>query len=545
MKKILVSMLVLMLTAASFGGEVSRRKIDDEGDATKAYEIGATIPNLTWKHSDGGAPIDVTLDELIASQKVVMLEYSQVWCGPCNTAAPHLEALWQEYGGMGNEKLYVCAALTEINQNANDLSWDQLNGSTWRGKHSITHWLAMSELYSYASDFGVGGIPDAVLIGNGNRLMWKGHPMNVNSAIIEEVYMSYFFFVENDIENQNLDFEETVTIDLANTFNSVAGNDITISIESNSNEASLTATLSGTTLTLAAGSTVGNAEIVIKGDDGEHSATTSFTTVVSDPAAVTIFEEGFEGGSIPDTWTAIDSDGDSNNWLIGEAPGINVHSGEKCITSQSYANKGALTPDNWIITPQISITDGKGAVNYWVSAQDADWAGEHYGVYVSTTGTATADFELLFEETMVGKASGQYYERNVSLGDRTGDMYVAFRHFDCTDMFQLNIDDIKVIKTTGGGIEDNSKVVDFTLQQNYPNPFNPETSISFNLKNNATVSLTVFNTRGESVASLIKGQLSAGTHKVNFNAAHLNSGVYYYSLESATGKMTKKMLLVK
>ncbi len=74
---------------------------------------------------------------------------------------------------------------------------------------------------------------------------------------------------------------------------------------------------------------------------------------------------------------------------------------------------------------------------------------------------------------------------------------------------------------------------EFSLDQNYPNPFNPSTVISFKLAVDSKVSLTVFNILGEKVEQLLNGNLAAGTHKINFDASNLQSGVYFYKLNAA------------
>jgi len=84
-----------------------------------------------------------------------------------------------------------------------------------------------------------------------------------------------------------------------------------------------------------------------------------------------------------------------------------------------------------------------------------------------------------------------------------------------------------------------------TLAQNYPNPFNPATTIGFTLAKNAAVNLTVYNTKGEVVKSLINNSLNVGFHSVNFNAVGLNSGVYVYKLTTPDNSITKKMILLK
>ncbi len=91
----------------------------------------------------------------------------------------------------------------------------------------------------------------------------------------------------------------------------------------------------------------------------------------------------------------------------------------------------------------------------------------------------------------------------------------------------------------------NSLVTEYALYQNYPNPFNPETSIRFDLIENSLVNLTVYNVAGQEVASLLNGNLNAGSHTVNFDGANLTSGVYLYRLTAGEFTSTKKMVLMK
>jgi hypothetical protein len=83
------------------------------------------------------------------------------------------------------------------------------------------------------------------------------------------------------------------------------------------------------------------------------------------------------------------------------------------------------------------------------------------------------------------------------------------------------------------------------LDQNYPNPFNPSTKITFSLKHSANTNLKVIDMLGREVATLVNGFTAAGSHEVQFNAANLASGVYYYKLTSGSFSEVKKMMLVK
>ena len=165
-----------------------------------------------------------------------------------------------------------------------------------------------------------------------------------------------------------------------------------------------------------------------------------FVMSICAKAQVSYLNEGFEGGAIPGGWTIIDADGDGYTWQLPTSTSWGVHSGTSCMTSASYINNlGALTPDNWLITPQLAVSAGD-SISFWYKGQDADYAAENFGVYVSTTGTATSDFTSIYQ----GTADSVYQRLALSLATYAGqNIYVAIRHYNITDMFWLNIDDIQ------------------------------------------------------------------------------------------------------
>lgn len=85
----------------------------------------------------------------------------------------------------------------------------------------------------------------------------------------------------------------------------------------------------------------------------------------------------------------------------------------------------------------------------------------------------------------------------------------------------------------------------FALHGNYPNPFNPETTIEFALPEAASVNLEVFSILGERVASLEFGEMNAGVQTVNYHAADLTAGVYFYRLTAGNFSAVEKMILLK
>ncbi len=108
---------------------------------------------------------------------------------------------------------------------------------------------------------------------------------------------------------------------------------------------------------------------------------------------------------------------------------------------------------------------------------------------------------------------------------------------------------VESVKDVGGNLPKK-----FELLQNYPNPFNPETSIRFDvpaLKDGALdVTLAVFNSRGQLIATLFEGAIDGGSYKATWNGRDdagnlVPSGVYIYRLQSPSFTESRRMLLIK
>ena len=86
---------------------------------------------------------------------------------------------------------------------------------------------------------------------------------------------------------------------------------------------------------------------------------------------------------------------------------------------------------------------------------------------------------------------------------------------------------------------------EFHLFHNYPNPFNPSTKIVFQIPQSEFVNLTVYNSVGKRVATLVKSKLNGGSHTVDFNAVNLPSGIYIYKMQAGKFTDVRKMILLK
>ena len=172
------------------------------------------------------------------------------------------------------------------------------------------------------------------------------------------------------------------------------------------------------------------------------------------------FSVDFENSQIPAGWTTIDGGSPAGyGWqLISTKIGTGYgHNGSNDgMLSQSYDNNyGVVYPDNYLVTPQVTLAAGS-TFSFWACAQDGSYAAEHFGVFVSDNGTS--NWTMVAEWTMTAKGEGvdvigrdgrqtrqgNWYQKTVDLSSFAGDKYIAIRHFNCSDMFYLDVDDIEL-----------------------------------------------------------------------------------------------------
>ena len=159
----------------------------------------------------------------------------------------------------------------------------------------------------------------------------------------------------------------------------------------------------------------------------------------------------FESGA--DDWTFVDADGDGYNWThyqnLDDGNNHNAHSGTCMIYSESYHNNGSgggdpLTPDNWAISPAIDLSEVSSAtLSVWACGLDPSYAAEHFALYAGTSADPDEMTQVLGEQI----AGSDYVNYTADLADFVGEeaVYVAIRHFNITDMFILDVDDVEIL----------------------------------------------------------------------------------------------------
>lgn len=95
------------------------------------------------------------------------------------------------------------------------------------------------------------------------------------------------------------------------------------------------------------------------------------------------------------------------------------------------------------------------------------------------------------------------------------------------------------------GVANSKPEKNFQLEQNYPNPFNPSTTIKYNLQKAGYVATKIYDCLGRLVSTPLNEFRYAGNYSINFNAANLASGVYFYEISVNDYKEVKSMMLLK
>jgi flagellar hook assembly protein FlgD len=88
------------------------------------------------------------------------------------------------------------------------------------------------------------------------------------------------------------------------------------------------------------------------------------------------------------------------------------------------------------------------------------------------------------------------------------------------------------------------------LHANFPNPFNPSTTIAYDLRDAADVTIVIYNVRGQVVRTLVDAVTPPGRHRVVWQGtsdtgARVATGIYFYRLVAGEFSQTRKMVLLK
>ncbi len=252
----------------------------------------------------------------------------------------------------------------------------------------------------------------------------------------------------------------------------------------------------------------------------------------------TIFEEYFDRGVIPASWATIDQDGDTYNWFADTWDNP-LGFTESFVISESWIDPSPLTPENYLVSPQINLTGLTGTVQlrYTLQVGDANNFAEHYKVAVSTTGKEVADFsDIVKEETCVAEdfynVAPFWHKRTVDLTPFIGQsIYLTFCHFNCTDMYRIYLDSVQVLNAPVVNIADREHS-DVTI---IPNPATDKIKVTGAFVN---AQVQLYTAEGRLVY-----QSANETKLTNINVSRLENGLYILKINSHKGITIKKVTI--
>ena len=245
----------------------------------------------------------------------------------------------------------------------------------------------------------------------------------------------------------------------------------------------------------------------------------------------TIFSEDFTNG-LDTTWRNYDMDGDNYFWEYDAAI--------QCMMSWSYdtLNSNALYPDNWLITPKITIPANGAVLSYGYFAYDDYWFDEVYGVLVSPSGSDYRDsfYVSLIEDTLITDA---YTTKQFSLNQFAGQsVRIAFVHHNCDDWWALGLDDVEVFQLDSVDLAVVSTDLLATTQ------VSNNASINAVIANNGTTPMSNVNVYCDingtvstaTVASIASLQTATATFSgINFSSVGATYNVKIYVADPADG----------
>lgn len=272
--------------------------------------------------------------------------------------------------------------------------------------------------------------------------------------------------------------------------------------------------------------------------DAGDSLTISWTT--DEATSVNIFYKKFSDANFTELATNLSSeDTVFSEFVVPNFPGDSLlfrveSSSDSDIWAESAVLKikppGSITINSF--EARFLFRPGRKAIITWstIAVDTLD---------ILTRLSSQNEFTLLQEK--VPASTGSYGD--IVIPDAPGDSLIVRLQAHGIDTVYSDSEPKEIPISTS--TEDPSLVYEFRLDQNYPNPFNPTTTISFSLPKASFIQLSIFNTNGRQVATLVSGVKPSGLNSVTWDATSFASGVYYYRLTNGQQVLTQKMILIK
>ena len=435
--------------------------------------------------------------------KVMLIDISATWCGPCVQFIPDFDAIDQNWAD--NDGVEVFNALGDLNQPYTCSQWGNMGIPNIP---MITH-DAQNNIFSW---FNTGSaIPSTVFIDHEMRVHYMSNQVSYTQAnnLIQSMLDNCTMCGNPDYDN---DFVLNESDNCPNDYNPNQEDEDMDSIGDICDDCHN-----------------------LSGDPNDD----MFVTVTDIIMVVSIISNGGYDSELHNDCQKADSNFNNDTVInvLDIIQMINVILGNT-VSGNSNPNTESVA------NIDFSYSNGKQILTF---SSDDDILGIQINSNFKNTSAkliGNSEKEFISNENVILS----YSTNNIPFNDN---FVIEFDSYINLNMDDLNIvisdkngNQMSLYRSEDGNIFDSNGFT-FELGNTYPNPFNPTTEINFSIPIDGNISLNAYNIQGQQIDEIYNGFQIKGNHSFVWDASHLTSGIYFIKLVSGINQATVQTILMK